>query len=339
MKAYLDKVLNYENLTEFEMIGAMEDIVDGRATDSQIASFLTALKMKGESLDEIVGAAKLMRERARPLEIDYMNSVDTCGTGGDGKNTFNISTVSSFVSAPYVPIMKHGNRSVSSKCGSADVLERLGVKVDGSLDFVRASMDKLNMAFLFAPNYHKAMKSVVGIREELSTRTIFNILGPLINPANPKGQLMGVYKEDLTDKVAYVLKELKLKRAMVVHGLDGLDEISITRGTKVSELKDGQVKNYFLDPQDYGMAYGSLEDIRGGDSYENSRILLNILRGERGARRDIVLLNSAASIYVGGGASSLEEGLRLAKRSIDQGLALEKLEGLVKLSGEFCHAD
>ncbi|TCO73801.1 anthranilate phosphoribosyltransferase [Marinisporobacter balticus] len=333
IKFAIEKLIKNKNLTEHEMIETMNMIMEGKATSSQIGSFLTALRMKGETIEEIVGAAKVMIDKAYKINTNTEYTIDTCGTGGDGGNTFNVSTVVAFVAAGAgVSVLKHGNRSVSSKCGSADVLENLGVNIDLNPKEVKKCADELNIGFMFAPNFHKAMKHAIGPRKELGIRTIFNILGPLTNPARAKGQVLGVFDEKLTIVLARVLKELGIERAMVVHGLDGLDEITITTRTKVSELKNGEIRNYYVDPTDFHIPLASSEEIAGGEPKENAEILLNVLKGESGSKRNMVLLNAAAAIYVGKKADSLEEGLIKATEVIDKGLALEKLNQLVKLS-------
>lgn len=335
MQSAIDKVINYKNLTEDEMSDVMNSIMEGKATSSQIGGFLTALRMKGETLEEITGAAKVMKEKATKIETNSSYTVDTCGTGGDKSNTFNISTAAAFVAAAAsVTIVKHGNRSMSSKCGSADVLESLGVDINLSPIDVKRCIDELQIGFIFAPNFHQSMKYVINPRKELGTRTIFNVLGPLTNPANPKGQVLGVFNENLTATMAKTLKELGVERCMVVHGLDGLDEITITTKTKVSELKNGEIYEYYIDPKDYGIPFDKIEKIQGGTPEENAKILLDILKGEKGPKRDMVLLNAGAAMYVGKAVNSLEEGIEKSKEIIDKGLALDKLNQLIKFSQE-----
>lgn len=335
MQLAIDKVINYKNLTEDEMSDVMNSIMEGKATPSQIGGFLTALRMKGETLEEITGAAKVMKEKAIKIETNSSYTVDTCGTGGDKSNTFNISTAAAFVAAAAsVTIVKHGNRSMSSKCGSADVLESLGFNINLSPIEVKRCIDELRIGFIFAPNFHQSMKYAINPRKELGIRTIFNILGPLTNPANPKGQVLGVFSENLTTTMAKSLKELGLERCMVVHGLDGLDEITITTKTKVSELKNGEIYEYYLDPKDYGIPLNQIEKIQGGNPEENAKILLDILKGEKGPKRDMVLLNAGAVMYVGKAANSLGEGIEKSKEIIDKGLALDKLNQLIKFSQE-----
>ncbi|WP_432662870.1 anthranilate phosphoribosyltransferase [Wukongibacter baidiensis] len=331
----ITKLINKENLTEKEMIQAMNIIMDGNAANSQIGSFLTALRMKGETIDEITGGAKVMRSKALKVDIEDEYAVDPVGTGGDGANTFNISTLVAIISAAAgVKVLKHGNRSVSSKCGSADVLESLGVNIELDPDKVKKCVDVVNIGFMFAPRFHSAMKNVVIPRRELGIRTIFNILGPLTNPAMAKNQLLGVFDEELNELMAGVLKNLGSRRSMVVHGLDGLDEITITTKTKVSEIRDNKISTYYLDPKEYGFKLGKSEDLIGGYPKENAEIILNILKGEKGAKRDIALLNAGAAIYVGGKVDSLASGINQARITLDKGLALKKLNQFIDISQE-----
>lgn len=335
LKYAIDKVIRRENLTEEEMVIAMNAIMEGQASQAQIGGFLTALRMKGETIEEISGSAKVMREKAMKMNIKADYAIDTCGTGGDGAHTFNISTAVAFVAAAAgVTVVKHGNRSVSSKCGSADVLECLGVNIDLQPNQVEKCVEKINIGFMFAPHFHKAMKHAIGPRKELGVRTIFNILGPLTNPAKVQGQVLGVFDEELTGVMAGVLQKLGVERAMVVHGLDKLDEITITTQTKVSELKDGKILQYHIHPEDYGLPIGSIEDLVGGDPQTNAEILLAIMNGEKSARRNMVVLNAGAAIYVGKRADSLAEGIELAKDVIDQGIALQKVHQLMQVSQE-----
>lgn len=330
----LKKVVSHEDLTEEEASLAMDDIMNGKATPSQIGGFLVALSMKGETIPEITGCAMSMRSKARKVEIrDY--AIDTCGTGGDGGRTFNISTAVAIIAAAAgVKVAKHGNKAVSSKSGSADVLEALGVKIDMSPDKVKSCVDKAGIGFLFAPHYHLSMKNVAGPRRELGTRTIFNILGPLTNPAYVKGQVVGVYDVGLTRKIAEVLRNLGTKKALVVHGLDGLDEITTTTKTMVSEIKEGKIFDYEIDPQDYNIPYARLEDISGSDAQYNADLIIKIFKGERGAARDIVLLNAAAALYVGNAVEDIKEGLEKAAQVVDSGAAYEKLNEFVRVSRE-----
>ncbi|QZY53652.1 anthranilate phosphoribosyltransferase [Crassaminicella profunda] len=335
LKIAMNKLIKNKDLTENEMIHVMSMIMEGKVTPAQIGGFLIALRMKGETLEEIVGAAKAMRDKSLRVNIKSDDAIDTCGTGGDEGNTFNISTIVAMIAAgANVTVLKHGNRSISSKCGSADVLEHLGVNIELSPTEVEKCVEKNNIGFMFAPKYHKAMKYAIGPRRELGIRTIFNVLGPLTNPARVNGQVLGVFDENLTSVLAGVLKKLGVERAMVVHGLDGLDEITITTKTKISELRNGKINTYHIDPRKFDIPLANKEEIKGGEPKENAQILLNILKGERGAKRNMVLLNAGAAIYVGKKANSLEEGIDKAKEIIDTGLALEKLNQLVKFSQE-----
>ncbi len=333
MKYFISKLVEKEDLSEEEARQAMQTIMSGNATDAQIGSFLTALRMKGETVEEISAFAKVMREFAENINPRVTGTlVDTCGTGGDTVKTFNISTIASFVVAGAgVPIAKHGNRSVTSKSGSADLIEALGVKIDLPPKEVETCIEKVGIGFMFAPIFHKAMKYAIGPRREMGIRTVFNILGPLTNPANANAQLLGVFDINLTEKMARVLYRLGVKRAMVVHGIDGLDEISTLGKTQVSELNNGEVRSYQIKPEDFGLKKASVSELAGGNAEKNAAIALKILRDkETDPRRDIVELNAAAGIYIGNKASSLEEGLEVARDSIDSGKALEKLDALIK---------
>ncbi|MDD1681603.1 MAG: anthranilate phosphoribosyltransferase, partial [Methanoregula sp.] len=296
-----------------------------------IGAFLTALRMKGETPEEIAAFARVMRRHAvTVVPVTHKPLVDTCGTGGDGTHTFNISTASALVAAGAgIPVVKHGNRSVSSTCGSADVLSALGVNI--AVDPTRQAkiVEQVGIAFLFAPNHHPAMRHVMAARQELGCRTVFNILGPLANPAGAQAQVLGVYNPDLTLPMAEVLRILGISRAMVVHG-SGLDEITTTGNTRVCELDKGTINTYTLNPKTFGIAHASLSDLRGGDPQMNARIIREILAGEQGAGRDIVLLNAAAAIYIGGQARDLYEGIRRAASSVDSGDARARLDSLVE---------
>lgn len=335
MKNYIQKLINGHDLTRQQARDAMEMIMSGKATDAQIAAFLTALRLKGETPTEVASMATVMREFAANINPDVTGTlVDTCGTGGDKLNTFNVSTTAMFVvSGAKIPIAKHGNRSITSKSGSADVLEALGVKIDLPPPRVEECIEKIGIGFMFAPIFHKAMKYVMPARKQLGIRTVFNILGPLTNPANAKGQVIGVYSEELTEKMAEVLKLVGLERAFVVHGLHGLDELSTLGKTKVSELRDGEVRTYHIKPEDFGVKRAKEGDLTGGDAMQCAGILKDIVGGketkETKAKRDIVLLNAAAGIVVGKKADSLGEGLEIAKDSIDSGNALKKLNELI----------
>lgn len=324
------KVVDGENLTELEAQAAMEDIMAGEATPSQIASFMTALRMKGETVDEIVGCARAMRSNAARINPRVETLVDTCGTGGDGANTFNISTAAAFVAAGAgLPVAKHGNRSVSSKCGSADVLESLGVRLDLEPGQVEKCIDEVGIGFLFAPQFHASMKHAVTPRREVGIRTIFNVLGPLTNPASAHVQVVGVYDRSLTEPVAHVLGRLGVRQAFVVHGLDRLDEISITGETQISHVREGWVNTFSVHPGDVGLSTSHADTIRGGDPEENAAIIHSVLQGEPGPKRDVILLNAAAALLVGGLVEDLAGGVELAAKVIDDGRALEKLRALV----------
>ncbi|MCH8294469.1 anthranilate phosphoribosyltransferase [Candidatus Poribacteria bacterium] len=331
----IQKVSNRHDLTEQETVATMNEIMSGEATPAQIACFITALRMKGETIDEITGAARVMREKATKIQTKHPFVVDTCGTGGDGSHTFNISTTAAFVVAGAgIPVAKHGNRSVSSISGSADVLKALGVNIEISPEQVGACIDEVGIGFLFAPALNSAMKYAIGPRREIGIRTIFNALGPLTNPAGAQAQVIGVYSADLTEPLANTLKNLGSQRAFVVHGGDGLDEITTTTTTQVSELANGHVKTYTLNPTELGIPTAQPAELVGGTPEENAEITLEVLRGEKGPKRDIVLLNAAAAIVASGKVGDLKDGLVLAAESIDSGKALEKLEGLKAKSNE-----
>ncbi|MCX7816519.1 MAG: anthranilate phosphoribosyltransferase [Syntrophales bacterium] len=333
IKEALVKLVNRQDLAEEEMELVMTEIMEGKATDAQIASLLTALRMKGETVKEVSGAARVMRRKA--LRIDARSSVvvDTCGTGGDNRGTFNISTTAAFVvAAAGITVAKHGNRAVSSGCGSADLLEALGVNIEATPDVVEECIQQVGIGFLFAPRLHGAMKYALGPRREMGFRTIFNMLGPLTNPASATAQLVGVYAPELTEMFAHVLRNLGVKRAFVVHGSDGLDEATVTGETRVSELREGVVTTYNIDPIRYFGEYYSLEELRGGDAYTNAEITKSILAGEDGAKRKIVILNAGLAIVAAGRASTLEEGIKIAEERIDDGSALRKLRELIDVS-------
>ncbi|MBU4265894.1 MAG: anthranilate phosphoribosyltransferase [Candidatus Altiarchaeales archaeon] len=335
MKELISKIVGGENLTAEEAESAMKTIMSGNSNEVEISSFLTALRMKGEASEEIASFAKIMREFASRIEPQVDGTlVDVCGTGGDMLNTFNISTTSMFVVAGAgIPIAKHGNRALTSKSGSADVLEELGVNLNSDFDKIKESIEKVGIGFMFAPMHHLAMKHVMPVRKQLGFRTVFNILGPLTNPANAGAQLMGVFDPALTETLANVFKILGLERAVVAHGDPGLDELSTLGKTKVSELKDGEVNTYFIKPEEFGLSIAREEDIAGGTAKDNAEILKNILAGEdTGPRSDITLLNAAAGILVGGMADNLTEGMEVAKDSLESGKAQKKLEELVKFS-------
>jgi anthranilate phosphoribosyltransferase len=326
------KLLNKEDLSLTVAKNVMDEIMAGDTTNAQIASFITALRMKGESIDEITACAMVMREYGIKLNHN-MEVLDIVGTGGDEANTFNISTISSLIiSAAGVPVAKHGNRSVSSKCGSADVLETLGVKIDVSVEKSQQILKEIGICFMFAPLYHSSMKYAAPVRKELKARTIFNILGPLASPAGAKLQLLGVYDENLVEPMARVLANLGIKRAMIVHGHDGLDEVTLTTKTTVCEVNKGVLNSFFLDPQHFGFDYCSPEDLVGGNPSTNAHIALNILQGEKGPRRDIVLLNSAVCLYMSYDNLTLRECVNLAAQIIDSGRAIRQLDKFIRLS-------
>jgi len=337
MKEIVSKIVAGENLTATEAESAMKTIMSGNSNEVEISAFLTALRMKGESPEEIASFARIMREFATKIEPKVDSTlVDVCGTGGDRLNTFNISTTAMFVVAGAgIPIAKHGNRALTSKSGSADVLEELGVDLNSSFDKIKESIEKVGIGFMFAPQHHSAMKHVMPVRRGLGFRTVFNILGPLTNPANAKAQLMGVFDPELTETLTNVFKILGLERAIVAHGDPGLDELSTLGKTKVSELKEGKVDTYFIKPEDFGLSVAEEEDIAGGTAKENAKILTDILSGEdTGPRRDITLLNAAAGILVGGVAENLTEGMEIARETLESGKAYGKLKEFVEFAKE-----
>jgi anthranilate phosphoribosyltransferase len=343
----LHSIANHgQSLSRQEARAVMTEILAGQCSDAQIAALLVALHMKGETVEEIVGFAEAIRAAAVPLNL-HNNSildasgtgrdalVDTCGTGGDTSGTFNISTATAFVVAGAgVRVAKHGNRSVTSKCGSADVMEALGVNINLPTERIAACLEQVGIAFLFAPAMHSAMKHVQTARRELHLRTVFNLLGPLTNPARATCQVVGVYSADLVEKLAEALSMLGLHRALVVHGSDGLDEITITGPTRIAEVREGQVRTYEATPEEFGLERASLEDISGGDAARNAVIIREILAGEKSARRDVVLLNAAAALVAAGRANHLSDAVPLAAKTIDSGAALAKLRGLVALTSE-----
>ena len=341
------KVVERESLSEGEMIEVMNQIMSGEATPAQIGSFITALRMKGETIEEITGAARVMRERVTPIHvgrnvldidrddinIDRETILDVVGTGGDGTNTFNVSTTVVFVvSACGVKVAKHGNRSVSSICGSADVLERLGVNLNVTSEVVEKCITTIGVGFLFAPALHGAMKHAIGPRREIGIRTIFNILGPLTNPAGADCQVMGVYRADLVEKLAGVLHRLGCRHGFVVHGMDGMDEITITADTLVAEVTPQGVKLGTIHPDQYGIIPCDMKALKGGDANVNAKIVRSVLMGEQGPRRDIVILNAAFALVAAGTVATPDEGLLLAANAIDTGKALEQLQKLVELT-------
>jgi anthranilate phosphoribosyltransferase len=343
-----------QSLDRTEAREVMSEVLGGKCTDAQIAALLIALRMKGETVEEIVGFAEAIRAAAAPLPIwndgalavsgtgrDALGEeslvetslVDTSGTGGDASGTFNISTATALVTAGAgVRVAKHGNRSISSKCGSADVVEALGINIQLSPERAAQCLREVGICFLYAPNLHPAMKQVQAVRRELRMRTLFNLLGPLTNPAHASGQVVGVYALDLVEKLAEALSMLGLHRALVVHGLDGLDEITITTTTRVAEAREGSVRSYEVEPEEFGLARATLQEIAGGDATENAAIIRAVLAGEKSPRRDVVLLNAAAALVAAGRADRIAEAVPLAVQSIDSGAAAEKLKALARFT-------
>ena len=337
IKEAIIKIVNKEDLSFDEAYAVMNEIMNGETTPTQNAAFLAALSTKSakaETTGEIAGCAKAMREHATPVDTEF-DLFEIVGTGGDNAGSFNISTTSAIVAAAGgMKVSKHGNRAASSKCGTADCLEALGVNIEEAPAKCRELLEKVGICFFFAQKYHNSMKYVGAIRKELGFRTVFNILGPLTNPAHPKRQLLGVYDEYLIEPLAKVLMELGVKRGMVVYGMDKLDEISLSAPTKVCEIKDGSLHTYEIKPEDFGLSRCKKEDLAGGDPKENAAITLSILNGEKGAKRDAVLLNAGAALYIGEKAKSMQEGINLAARLIDSKKALKVLEDFIKVSNE-----
>lgn len=332
MKEILSKLVAGNDLTKEEAMKVQEMILSGEATQSQIACFLTALRMKGETLDEITGLAMVLRDKANTISPKVDNYVDFVGTGGDCTYSFNISTTSAFVvAAAGVPVAKHGNRSISSKSGAGDVLEALGVNISADPDVVEKCVEEVGIGFMFAPHFNPAMKYVGPVRKEMGIRTVFNILGPLSNPSRAKAMVVGVYSPSLTEVIAGTMANLDVKRGFVVSGEDNMDEFTLTGSSTVSEIKDGKVETYEITPEQFGLKRCKIEDLQGGDGTVNAQITKDILSGkERGAKREIVLLNAGAALYIGGKAESIEEGIRIAGETIDSGKAMETLEAMVK---------
>jgi anthranilate phosphoribosyltransferase len=327
----IQHLIEHEDLSQEQAYQVASDIMAGNATPAQISAFLIALRMRGETIDEIIGFVQAMREVATPVICKRKDIIDTCGTGGDQLHTFNISTVSALVAAGSgCGVAKHGNRSVSSTCGSADVLEGLGVRIDLSPDRVARCIDRVGIGFLFAPLLHKAMKHAIKPRREVGVRTIFNVLGPLTNPAGTRRQLIGVFAPELTHPIACALGALGSEHAMVVHGLDGLDEITVTAPTRVSELQNGEVLDYTLCPEDYDMEYSALDKIQVKTVEESVTSVLGVLENKNGAKKDIVILNAGAAIYVSGRTATLRQGIRMARATIESGQARACLHALQK---------
>ena len=334
LKGILAKLSEGKDLTKDEAMYTQDMILTGQATEAQIACILTALKMKGETLDEITGFAAVLRDKANTISPDVDNYVDLVGTGGDCTYSFNISTTSAFVvAASGLPVAKHGNRSISSKSGAGDVLEALGVNIAADPDVVKKCVEEAGIGFMFAPHFNPAMKYVGKVRKDLGFRTIFNILGPLSNPSRAKAMVVGVYTSKLTDVIAKAMMNIGVERAFVVSGCDNMDEITLTGGTTISEIKDGRVNTFTVTPEQFGFKRCGLDELQGGDGTVNAGITKDILSGkEKGAKRDIVLLNAGATLYVGGMADTIQAGIRLAQETIDSGKALKTLEALVNAS-------
>ena len=330
----LTQLIERRDLTHNDMLDLMQHIMSGQLTPAQIAAVLVALRVKGESISEIAAAAEVMRELSTKVMVkDNGHLIDTCGTGGDGAQTFNISTASAIVAAAAgAKVAKHGGRSVSSKCGSADILEKLGVNVNLTPEQVAHSVETIGVGFMFAPNHHSAMKHAAPVRKELGVRTLFNLLGPLTNPAGAKNQVMGVFDRDLTGKLARVLQQLGSKHVLVVHGADGMDEISISTTTFIAELKDGAVREFTVSPEQFGIKPAPLNAIQVTDADEAKAMLMSVMDNQAGAARDIVLLNAGAAIYVAGLSDTLGNGVKRAAEIVASGLAKNKLQQLVQTS-------
>ena len=332
IQAIISKLAEKHNLTEDEAGQAMLEIMEGKATDAQIAAFLVGLRLKRETIDEITACARIMRQKASSIDPKAKFLVDTCGTGGDKSNTFNISTAAAFVaSGAGASVAKHGNKSISSKCGSADVLKELGVNIELSPKQAEKCIEEIGIGFMFAPIFHPAMKFASNARKEIGIRTIFNLLGPLANPANAKSQLIGVFDESMLHVFAEVLKNLGSEHVIIVNG-DGIDEITVCAKTKVCELKGGRIESYEISPEDFGLKISSLNSIAGGTPQENANIILDILSGAKGPKRDVVLMNAAAALLAAGKAKGYKDGIELAAQSIDSRNAMKKLNELEKFT-------
>jgi len=336
LKEYIKILTDYKDLSKDQMINAMNIIMEGKASEPQIAAFLVALKMKGETVDEIVAAVEVMREKAEKIDFTDDTILDTCGTGGDMSHTFNISTATAIVAASCgVNVAKHGNRGLTSLSGSADILRALGINIEFTPEKIKNCLKKIGFAFLFAPGCHKAMKYAMPVRKEIGIRTIFNILGPLANPVKDTHHLMGVFSEKLTEKIANVLKNMGLKRAAVVCGKGNVDEIILWGYTKISELKNGRIKTYKIKPEDFNIKRSSLSSVKGGTPEENANILKEILENKRkDAYYDVVLLNSGFALYISDFAKTPEEGIKMAKKTIENGEALKKLNQFIECTNE-----
>ncbi|MBF0200398.1 MAG: anthranilate phosphoribosyltransferase [Desulfamplus sp.] len=332
---HLNMIIKGQDLTMDQMSEMISHILSGNVTDAQIGAFMAALAVKGETFEELAGAARAMRRKAVRIQTISKTVVDTCGTGGDASGSFNISTTTAFVVAGCgVTVAKHGNRSISSKCGSADVLEVLGVNINTDPEIVEEAVNEIGIGFLFAPTFHSAMRHAAKARRDVGIKSIFNMLGPLTNPAAARCQLLGVFAPELTEMFARALKLLGAHRAFVVHGHDGMDEITVSAPTRVSELKDGLIRSYDLDPLEFFDGYADARSLRGGDAQINAAITTSVLKGERGPRRDIVLINSAAALVAADAADTIKEGMEKASVSIDSGKAMEKLEKLATFTQE-----
>jgi anthranilate phosphoribosyltransferase len=330
IESAIKQIVIGQNLDYETTYKSMTEIMEGLATPVQISAFLTSLRIKGETVEEIFACAKAMRDKALKVSIDSDELVDTCGTGGDGANTFNISTTTMFVAAACgVKIAKHGNRSITSKCGAADVLEQLGININVDQKVIEKCINDLGIGFMFAQNHHSSTRYANPIRKELGFRTVFNILGPLSNPAGAKYHLLGVFDKRLVRTMAEVLQKLGTRHALVVHGDDGLDEITLTANTYVAELKEGKITEFVIDPRKYGFSLCKEEDLIGGLPDENAEILRNILQGKEGAKTDIVLINAGAAIYVGGKADSIETGINMAREAIKSGEPMKILNKII----------
>ncbi len=336
IQAAIQTVINKTDLSENEMRSVMNNIMTGECTDAQIAGFLVGLRSKGETVDEITAAAHVMRELASRVHINHDNLIDTCGTGGDGYNTFNISTPAAFiVAAAGGYVAKHGNRSVSSKSGSADVLETAGVKLELTPEQVAQCVEEIGIGFMFAPMHHSAMKHAIGPRKDLGVRTVFNVLGPLTNPAGAKRQVMGVFSQDWLETLANVLKNLGSEQVMIVHSEDGMDEISISAPTNIAELKDGEIKTYEIEPEQFGMQRADISTLAVENVEESFNVMQAVLDNQGGPTQDIVLLNAGAAIYTAGIEDSLDSGIASARQVIENGSARAKLNELAKLTHSF----
>ncbi|MFD0694824.1 anthranilate phosphoribosyltransferase [Paenibacillus sp. GCM10027628] len=334
----IGKVVSGGNLSRAEARGVMSEIMEGAATPAQIGSLLTALRIKGETLEEITGFAETMRGKALQVSVQQANLLDTCGTGGDGAETFNISTTAAIVAAAGgIRVAKHGNRAMSSRSGSADVLEALGVNITLNGEQAASCLDKVGICFMFAQAYHQSMKHVAAPRRELGFRTVFNLLGPLTNPAGADRQVLGVFDSSKTELIAQALQALGLKRALVVASEDGLDEFSISAPTKVTELKSDTIRTYSITPDELGLRAHSIKDVAGGDAVMNAELIRHIFAGDKGPHRDIVLANAAACFYVTGQVGTLQQGVKLAADIIDSGRAEQKLNDLIQFTGELSH--